>query len=329
MNEGELRHRSPVAQVPFLCIGSEHTDLWGISVKECSRAFSALLLVVALAGCATYDKIKVAPAQTQPLSVAYSNEGASGWTDMPIGAYRVPDSDVIITGHQTNNFGMLFGLVGLAAQDAIQTSEGKSAVKNVQDVLHIDLKPQAADLTEKAIASGRFGQAFSTGTSGPVLTVDPYTVISFVNDTEARPYVVLKATMKSGNSTWTTRYVASSGKPMALSGDNSLTANGGAVLKQLVSENLSHAVDTMLYDVANRPARDDSKMTYVEGYFPFIRPKMGVTGYLLSQDDQNIVFVAKMADATVLGGVYVLDKSAITYRPATKNDSFKTIDDAK
>jgi hypothetical protein len=299
------------------------------------RALSLVFLAapVMLAGCATYDFSKPPPAQSQPISVSFSNEGPNGWTDLPIGTYRVPNSTVIIAGQLKNpGIGMMFGLVGVLAENSVGASEGKHAVSDVQAALQVDLTQQAGALTQQAMTSGRYGQAFSAAAdaNGPTLVVSPYTVITFVNDTEVRPYVILKATLKpsaSGGNLWTTRYIASSGKPVQLAGENSLTANSGQLLKDAQALDLQRAVNAMLDDVATRRGRDQNTQMYVETSVPYVRQRFGLTGVQLSDDGGALVFLPHVADANVFAGVEILDESVTLHRPATADDKVKALDD--
>src|ERR1700749_2648404 len=252
----------------------------GLSMTLRMRALSLVLLTpIMLAGCATYDLVQPPPAQTKPISVAFSSAGPSGWTDLPIGTYRVPNSTVIISGQQGGNgAGMMFGLLGVLAEDAVGSARGRHRVGDPQSALLIDLVPDADALTRQAIASGRYGQAFTTASdaSGPTLEVDPYTVLTFSNETDVRPAVILKVTLKSAGSDvkpWTTRYMAFSTTTTPLNGDNSLTANSGALLKTTLQANLKRAVNAMLDDVATRRGRDQNNQIYLETGLPFAKQR--------------------------------------------------------
>ena len=294
-----------------------------------------LIAPVFLSGCATYNMTKAAPAQSQPISVIYSSEGPSGWSDLPIGAYRVPKTNVIISGQQSGSpVGGMFGVLGVLAQDTIEAGASARAVKSGESALHVDLVPQAKEIAEKLLAAGRFGQAFAMtqAQNAPTLMIDPYVVITFTSDTEARPFVVLKATLKSGqagSADWTTRYTASAGKPLPIAGDNGWTANGGQPLNDALAHDLESAIGAMLDDVATRHIRDDGKLFYVEAAYPYLRQRMASPGYELAEDDKSITFVPKFADAMIVAGVHVLDKSVITARPATKDDKFQMLDEGK
>jgi len=304
-------------------------------MKFILRALLPVVVAVALSGCATYKLMAPPPAQVKPVSVVYTAVGPSGWTDLPIGVYRVPNTNVIVSGHQEGgNIGMMFGVLGVLAQDAVETGVGKGKVSGVQGALQIDLVPQAQTITKDLLASDHFkpGIAEMNDPSGPTLEVTPYTVLTFANATDVRPYVFLKATLhptaSSSASTWTTRYIAAVGKPVPLAGDNSLTANDGALLKSMLSDELARAIKAMLTDVASHPARDGAPEVYVETAMPFIKAHMGLVGAQLADDGSTLVYVPKVADANVIAGVEIVDKaSLITIRPATADDRSKLLDD--
>ena len=298
----------------------------------------ACLIVVAasimLSGCATYNLIKPMPAQSQAIKVVYNTEGASGWNDLPIGVYRVPQSQVIVAGYNRGGgAGFLFGVAGVLIQDAVETGAAKSGVKNVQSALQIVVTNQAQSISNSLIDSGQFGKAFSTGSPdvAPVLSVEPYIVVSYVSETEARPFVVLRATLRgpTNNSVWTSRYIASIDKALPMQGDRSLTAEDRALLKAEISKDLETAIKVMLADVASPKVRDESKLIYVESTVPFLKQRLAMVGYEIAEDDRSVVIAPKVADAVVFSGVHILDKSVTTYRAAMPDDKIKILDDSK
>lgn len=294
---------------------------------------TCLVIVTAsiiLSGCATYDMIKPAPMQAQPIRVVYTSEGPSGFTDLPIGVYRVPDSQVIVAGYNRGGgAGLLFGIVGVLAQDAIETQSGKSAVKDVVTVLHVKLADQAQAISNSLVGSGQFGKAFISASSSDalVLSVDPFLVINYVSETDVRPFVVLKATLLGpmNKKIWASRYISSIDKAHPLEGDQSYTAQDGAMLKAAIARELETAIKAMLADVASPHIRDEGKLIYTETTVPFFKGPVGLVGYPISDDDQSVVVALKIPDALVFAGVHVLDKSVTTYRAATGDDKFKIV----
>ena len=283
-----------------------------------------LILAALLAGGARAETANPAPTPSPPVRVTYSSRGA-GMNDIPVGAYRVPDSNVLISGHQKGGpAGLLFGPVGMLAQSAINSQVGKQAVSGAQDALHFDVSKQAEDDTRSVLQSGRYGQTFTLDgvSDGPALTVYAFASITFVTDTDVRPYVILKAVPKpSGDHQQTVRYICCGGEPLPLAGDNGLTANGGALLQKIFAQEVDGAVNLMLTDVAHPYTRDEQRLVAVDARFPFVRNRLRVTGYELSEDQDSIVFAPKLGSLIVFTGVEKMDKAAISYRPATKKDA--------
>lgn len=290
---------------------------------------------LALGGCATFKMAEPAPSRSQAISMKFSNEGLSGWSDLPPGTHRVPDSEVIISGHQKGGAApvLLFGLVGLAVQSAVNSSAGADASAQAENALKIDVSAQAQAVASRQLASGQYDSKLSlSGASGaPELSIKSGLVLSFVNDNEARPFVILKVGLRdpaSDSQVWSTRYIASSGKPRPLTGPGSWTENNGRALQETVSSDLEHAMAFMLSDVSSPRQRDVGSLVTVEGIFPHLAKKLQVVGYSLGEDDHSFYVVPKLADAIVFSGINVLDKATTVQRPAAKDDAvFKVIGD--
>ena len=63
-----------------------------------------------------------------------------------------------------------------------------------------------------------------------------------------------------------------------------------------------------------------NNLTLLQGNFPFVKPRLQMTGMQLSEDEHYVVFAPRLGDVLVFAGVNILDKSVITYRPASKDD---------
>jgi hypothetical protein len=177
------------------------------------------------------------PAQTPPTTIVYSDEGMSRMADLPMGIHRIPDSNVIISGHQKGGgIGMLFGVVGMVVQSSANAEGGTAKVRNVEDDLRFDAKTKAAELTKAILADGKYQGRFSLSPEpgAGVLNVTPYIVITFVNETDVAPYIVLKtkpAASATNKSPKALKYFCCEGKAMPLMGENGLAENNGARLK--------------------------------------------------------------------------------------------------
>ncbi len=310
-----------------------------IRVRRWDLAF--LLVSSAVLASCSMAITKPAPPQTKRIAVSFESKQLSGWSDLPPGCYRVPDSQVIISGHQKGGAaGVLFGVIGVAIQSSVNASSGHKATAGLEDALRLDLTAQEQRIARESLEFSPFKERFTLepDASATQLSVSTALIATYVTDTDVRPYVVLKVTLTEPKSdhgstgkqfVWTTRYIASVGAPRALSGSGSWTEAGGQPLKDAAEQSLRRAIKVMLTDIAQPYPRDKQKLTTVEGGFPFVKKRLQTVGYELVEDDQSLVFVPKLSSAIVFSGVNIMDKAAIQYRPATKEDrKLKVMDEA-
>jgi len=262
-----------------------------------------------------------APAQVQsPTTIVYSDEGMSRMNDLPMGVHRIPDSNVIISGHQKGGgVGMLFGVIGVAIQSSANASGGTTRVRNVEDDLRFDATAKATELTAAILAGDeKHRQLFSLSatTGGSTLSVSPYIVITFHNETEVRPYIVLKSKLYTAadQSPKAEKYFCCEGKPLPLSGPGGLAENGGAGLKAVLTAELETAIRVMLQDRAQPYPRDKQSRIAVKGYFPFVGKPLKMKGYDLGKyhDYTLIDFSSGML---VFGGVNVAEPGSLEVLP--------------
>lgn len=256
-----------------------------------------------------------APAQAPaPTRIVYVDEGMSRMSDLPLGVHRIPDSNVIVSGHQKGGgIGMLFGVVGMAIQSSANASGGTAKVRNVEDDLRFDAAAKATELTEAILADGKFGERFTLQASDNMLNVVPYIVITFQGEDEVRPYIVLKTKLftPADQSPKAQKYFCCEGKALALSG---LAENGGAGLKALLTAELDTAIRVMLQDRAQPYTRDKDTRISVKGYLPFVGKPFKMKGYDLGKyNDYSLIdFTSGML---VFGGVNIAEPGALEVLP--------------
>jgi hypothetical protein len=223
----------------------------------------------------------------------------------------------VISGHHDGVplVPLLFGVPGILVEGATVREGNKETAAANPDAWQVNIRQQAMDLTQSLLASGRYGQGFTLNEEPGATTASvlPYVMVLFLTHTDIRPSVYLKVTLKRpGEPARTTLYVCCLIQPRPLSGDNGLTANGGAPLKALVAQQLQTAIDVMLHDLQGKYERDDSKLVTVAAILPNQRTTPPVRGYELSEDDTSIVFTPKISVPFVGPQVWVMDKSAIS-----------------
>jgi hypothetical protein len=243
-----------------------------------------------------------------------------------MGTYRVPDSQLLVSGHQKGNgIGILFGLPGIAIENAADSSGGKAAVQKSEGVLHISLYPEAQQELTALLQTPGFSNRFTLtpNSADAELSISGNIVLQFLNEPEVRPYVILKAKLRNPKNTmvtWSTRYAASIGPSRPLAGVNGWTSDGGAPLKIAVAAALRRSLTVMLTDVSSPFLRDDSRKVAVDGNFAFLKERLQVVGYLLAEGPDWIAFSANVPDTSLLAGVSIMDKSVTTFRAAAKGD---------
>ncbi len=257
-----------------------------------------------------------APATT----IEFLDKGPNGMSDLPMGVHRIPESNIIISGHQKGGgIGILFGLVGMLAQSSANAQAGTSKVRNVEDDLRFDVTAKARELTQALLADEQFRQHFtlSPGGKGAILNVTPYVAITFQGENQVRPYVVLKtkyASGASGDAGRTIKYFCCEGKPLPLVGEQGLAENNGAGLKQLLTAELETAIQVMLRDRSQPYTRSDQAKVLVEGYYPFVGKPFKMKGFDLgTYKDYSLVDFR--AGILVFGGVNIAEPESLDIQP--------------
>ena len=284
-------------------------------------------------GCSS-TTLYPAPPQSEPIAIHFSEEGLSGWFDLPAGVYRVPDSQVIISGHQSDGLlQTVLGPLGRVMQSSINSEKAEKATENDNNILQITLTEAAKDIAQERISQPEFAQSFTDLRSpgSPVLDVKTAVILTFQNDHEAKPYVLLQAAFKDARTNtliWESRYMASSGPAKPFEGDEGWTANDGEAFERNIAQNLEKAIILMMTDVSSPYPRKQNQLVTVQGFYPYARDKLQIVGYKLFEDDRNLIYQPKLGNAVVFSGVHIMDKSTIEVRPADPDDDvYKVVEE--
>ncbi len=286
---------------------------------------SAAIAVLAISACVSQGVPKPGIGQGQAIVINYTRDDISSWSDMPMGTYRVPNSQVLVSGHQKGNaIAIAIGLPG-AMDAATDTSGGKAAVQGSEEALRISLTPKARDELARMLQTSAFSEKFTLvpNPNAPVLSVSSNIVLQFLENGNVIPFVILKGKLidtHGAASSWTMRYAASIGDPRPLDGERGWMSEGGASLKMNVSSALERALLVMLTDVSSPFPRDDNRKSAADGYFPFMNKRLQVVGYSITEDADWIAFSPKIIGTSLLAGVNIMDKSVTKIRVATKDD---------
>jgi hypothetical protein len=266
----------------------------------------------------------VPPHERGVTQMEFSADEISGWTDVPTGAYRVPNSDVIISGQQRGGAApfVLFGTVGMAIQGSVNAYNGKDAMAAAEQALTFSIDEEAKAKLQAAMAEPDYAAVFTSDAN----TYHKYEItgsvaLCIVNQRDVTPYVVLRVKLldSRGVKIWTTRYIASAGARKPLVGDGSWTADNA--LRPHVSELLDLAIGTMLKDIAHPYPRDEDSLVTVRGYFPHDNKPLQLVGYKLAEENGRMLFLPKLGTTIVFAGVNILDTASVVQSPTVKGDA--------
>jgi hypothetical protein len=260
-----------------------------------------------------------APSSASTTTIVFSDKGANGMSDLPMGVHRIPDSNVVISGYQSGGgIGMLFGLVGVLVQSSINAEAGTGKVRNIEDDLRFDVRAKAIEMTNTIMAGDKFRTAFTLTPqpSGSTMMVTPYVVLTFVKKTEdVRPYIVLKTKVATGSDSGKTiKYFCCEGKALPLA---SLTENNGARLKELLTAELDTTINVMLLDRSQPFPRNDGAKVATNGLLPFVGKPLKWKGFDLGRykDYHLIEFRGGMF---VFSGVNIVEPGGLEITPVVK-----------
>lgn len=265
-----------------------------------------------------------APPESGVTRMEYTAGEMSRLTDLPSGAYRVPDSDVVISGYQKAKAAplVLFGTVGMAINGSIDQYGSKDALTAAEQALTVSIDAEAKAKLQAAMAEADYAAVFSSDAK----TYRRYEIIGsvalcFVNQRDVMPYVVLGVRLLDGRDAtlWRTRYIAATGAAKPLVGDGSWT--GDNALRPHVSQLLDLAMQTMLKDIAHPYPRDEASLITVRGHFLHDNKPLQLVGYKLAEENGRLLFLPKLGSTFVFAGVHVLDAASVAQKPTVKGDA--------
>lgn len=279
------------------------------------------VVLMHLVGCATYEYAKPAPGPPQHATVEVAGDLFASSLDLPVGAYRIPDSQVIVTGQPKGlTAGILFGPLGVAIAHAANANTVAQSVQGAEAALRVPIGARLEAAVAQALRlpslQDRFAIAPDKGSAR--LTLTPALVLCYVSDTHVHPFVVVKARLLGPDqrALWETRYLGSTGPSRPLTGSGSWVEADAAALGDSVQATADQIVEFLLDDLATPFPRDAAQRVAVEGPFPYLHSRMKFVGVKLTENARYVAVIPRLGDAGLLAGVHVVDKQIATIRPA-------------
>ena len=291
-----------------------------------STQFGLLIIVlIQMLGCST-GRLLSPPPQSELIAIEFSDESFSTLLDMPMGVYQVPNSQVIISGHQkVRSIESIIGPSGFN----LKTAENADSEDSAIHILKLNLTESAKYMARDLIADPVLSQSYTylPAKDAPYLDVKTRVILTFENEELSKPYVVLHAALKTGGTNfiiWQGRYIASSGPAKPVTGEDSWMSDDGEALHANISKNLKTAIEVMMRDVASPYPRRANKLVSVKGHYPYVGPQLQIVGYHLDEDANSLTFLPKLGSSMVFAGVNVVDKETVSFRPALADDPVYT-----
>jgi len=300
--------------------------------------------VVLVSGCVTAHIPKSTPPLEDPISINIVQGGLSGFTDLPVGFHRIPDSQLVMTGHKKKGNAavafLLFGVIGVLMHASAEDDQVEILVSEIEDALRLTVAPIVEQAVSSSLDDNPYADKFrlvgatnggsKADSTGPVLDLDAALILSFDGEDTYRAHAVVKASLREAAGkapVWRTRYFSSSGSARGLFGAEGWAAAQGDLLKAYATAEFKRLIDIVLMDVSSPYTRTDDTLLMIQARFPYMKQDLQTVGYLLEDDEEFIVVHPQLHPQFAFAGVHVLDKSMTTYRQAQPGDPvFKIVE---
>ncbi len=285
--------------------------------KSLIKLFLLCFCLMSSTGCATYKMMEAPPRVAQKTTIKFSEKAASGMNDIPIGVYRVPDSRVIISGNFKGGItGLLFGLTGVFVQSKINTSLAHKTVEDVESQLRWDLNENLTEISKEILKGNvRFSQlTLEDGDNNNEFVISSYLLLDSVQDVGVIPYIFLKVIkFEKGKKVWSSRYIASAGEARSMVGKDGWIGNDDQRLENGVRIAMTKALTVLYEDMINPYLRKKEKDALIKlrAQYPYFNGLAKLPGWVIMEDEHQVVFIPKVGDALVFSGVNIYKKEDV------------------
>ncbi|MGB8636471.1 MAG: hypothetical protein WCD36_14505 [Rhodanobacteraceae bacterium] len=303
-----------------------------IAMRRAAARLACVVPVLLLLTACAHEYVKPPPSEHRIIRVEFADSLSAIDKDMHGGTLHVPNTHVFVTGLQSHSMvAGMFGVVGLLVESAFDAQRSKKTVEGTGTSLDLGLPASINRIGQQLIESDQYATDFTLddNDNGPVLIISSAVIMSFVNESDARPYVLLKARLRGplAGSTWHGRYIASKGRPHKFKGLDSWTEDDARQLRPVVAEDLRRALTVLLNDVATPYPRNENHQVTVQSWFPDIEGRAQMVGFGVGAEGGYLLFLPRRSDNFVYQGINILDESVTRHHPAREDDDdFELLD---
>jgi hypothetical protein len=238
-------------------------------------------------------------------------------SDITTGVYRIPDSSTYLSGHQKGgDVAMLFGLLGVLAENGINKNRGEHIIENAQGALKVDMPLRTRSTLKEKLVYHHLEEVYrlsAAAIKGPSVTVLPYVVLTFTSETTVRPFVILKVSLTdpTGRPTWWTRYICAAKEQRALEVTDGWSRDGGAFFQAAVACALDTAVDVVVRDLGGKLPRPSASGTKLKTHWAFAKGEIEIQGELIEKNENDVIFAPKIGDVVVFSGINIFEPDLV------------------
>ncbi len=287
------------------------------------RCGLALVVAQLVVGCATYKNVAPFPAQSGVTTITVPEKSEFGMNDRPVGGYYDEKSRIMVTGHQKGMLtGMLFGVVGVLATDAINKSSAKSKYGDNAATVQFDQVAEARAEIDRQLATGQYAAFAVAGSNDRRIEIHPRAQFAIAKDGSTRLYALWNVRLldKADQVLWQGRYFASAHEVMPLNNTDGWFS--GTHYADGLHEAMSRAAWALLGDVGG--VFKEGRTVKVKGRMAWLNePLFELPGIVLTETDDHIVVRLLAGDALLCSGTHVFRKGEVTIVDAKVKDPRK------
>ena len=283
-----------------------------------NNGLTALLFLGFWCGGCAGVMTKPFPYPTSNLNIGITDKRSDNYDWAP-GSYHLPNANLCIARGQgagdAEDAQALFGILGRAVAVGDLAGGIKKQLQGQEADLSFDLTAVTRQCLGEELAPSKGASRFSLDQNWKEapLQITPYAVLSFVDETKARLWMVLRVEWVDANvnqnNNWCCRYIVGLGEPRPLTGENGWAYNHGKILENSLLSDTRLAVQVMLDDLNGKLRTAAAPKESIVGSWMFYKnPHMAKVRILKSTNDWDIA-LPLVDDIEYFAGVNVLPKN--------------------
>jgi hypothetical protein len=279
------------------------------------------LAVLFCGGCST---VMTHPFPGQEINVTIGvTDQKTGDEDWAPGSYHLPNANVCIARGQgeedADKAQAFFGLIGRAVAVGESAGAIQKIIQGQEDKFGMDMENMTKDCLDQELAFTKGFDRFSTGKDWKTapLQITPYAVLSFVDETNARLWVVLKVTWTDptpNGKNWNCRYLVGLGDPRPLVGEGGWCASDGNLLETMTVRDIQLALQVMFDDLQGKLRNDQVPQINSPAQWMFYKDSHPVLAQLLRSTPDYDIFLPIVEDTEFFAGINIVPKHFIFTR---------------